>query len=61
MQGTRRPAGELQNLSQNTIMGFPAYKKTHAILVLVVVMFARVADRCGAMIPMLDGPLNRKK
>lgn len=36
MQGTGRPAGELQN----RIMASPAYKKAHAILVLVLVTFA---------------------
>lgn len=61
MQGTKRPAGELQNLSQNRIMGFPAYKKAHAILVLVLITFASVADRCSTMIPRLNDPLNRKK
>lgn len=33
-------AGELQNLSQNRILSFPAYKKAHAILVLVLVTLA---------------------
>lgn len=32
-------AGELQNLSESRIMGFPAYKKAKAILVLVLVTF----------------------